>query len=143
MAKDKVVEKNVNCHKEFKNGSSCVQQCGQFKEHMKNKQGGQQSKSGGLQRQKRVVIVSVDKCPVHPDGNHMWGTRILSIKTRNSLPRVPKRLKHPRTRLIYWTLSQQKKLLTVPIPSLLQRLTKVNSPEMSLVLICWTCSTRP
>jgi hypothetical protein len=88
MAKDKVGKKNVNCHKEFKNGSSCAQQrgcCKQFKEHMKNKHSGQPSKLGGpAKAEKSSNCVSLaDKCPVHPYGNHRWGDCYQNIVNRD------------------------------------------------------------
>jgi hypothetical protein len=98
MAKEKVAKKNINCHEEFRNGSNCAQRRRQFKERMK-KQGGQANL-----RQRKVVIVSVlltNALFIQMAITHGGiATRTLSIKTRNSLQRVPKRVKHPCTRPI-------------------------------------------
>jgi hypothetical protein len=74
--KDKIAKKNaISHHKEFMTGSNCAHCCGQFKEHFKNKQGGQTSKLGGPAKAKKNShhVCLTDKCPIHPDRIHTWG----------------------------------------------------------------------
>jgi hypothetical protein len=99
MAKEKLAKKNIICHKEMRNGSNHAQCRWQFKEHMKNKQVGQASKSGGPAKAKNVVIMSVLLTNALSIQMEITcggiATRTLSINTRNSLQRVPKRVKPP------------------------------------------------
>jgi triacylglycerol esterase/lipase EstA (alpha/beta hydrolase family) len=57
MTKDKIAKKHViTRYKEFKNGSNRVQNRGQFKKHIKSKQGCQTS---NMPRPRKMVIMSV------------------------------------------------------------------------------------
>jgi hypothetical protein len=102
--KDKNVKKIIKSHKEFKNESKRVQKRGQFKNHLKGKQDGQGNKLGGPAKAKISSnrVSPADKCPIHPDGNHMWGDCYQNIvnKDKKIPARVPiKRVKRPHSRM--------------------------------------------
>jgi hypothetical protein len=65
-----------------KNGSNCVQCCGDFCDHLKTSRlseptrvGGQSNKMGGQAKIKKTSnhVSLTDKCPIHPDSTHTWG----------------------------------------------------------------------
>jgi hypothetical protein len=70
---------------EFKFDSKRAKKRGQYKNHLKGKQGGQGNKSGGPVKTKTSNnrVSPADKCPIHPDGNHLWGDCFQNIANKD------------------------------------------------------------
>jgi hypothetical protein len=59
---------------------------GRCKHQLKGKQDGQGHKPGGPAKAKSSssnCVSPTDKCPIHPDGNHMWGDCYLNIANKD------------------------------------------------------------
>jgi hypothetical protein len=105
---------------------------------VKGKQAGQANKSGGHAKNKNISnrLSPADKCPIQTVLTHGG----IAIKTKIPFKGYQKGQNTHAQSQSHALLSQQKRLLTMPL-CLSQQLTKANSPEMSLMLTCWICST--
>jgi hypothetical protein len=135
ISKEKAAKQSVVRHKEQNNGSNRAQRRGQAG-------WSSQQVLWTCKSQKISNHVSLtDKCPIYPDSAHMWGD-CYQNKDKKVLAKGTELGKSSIHNANIMDIEPTEKV-THCASSKSQRLTKKNSPEMSLMLICWVFSTRP